>query len=52
MPDYGRPLRFGAFPTPEAGALDEVSGSPGLRTLTCASTKRPVLPRIVKARNK
>jgi hypothetical protein len=26
MPDYGRPLRFGAFPTPEAGALDEVLG--------------------------
>jgi alkanesulfonate monooxygenase SsuD/methylene tetrahydromethanopterin reductase-like flavin-dependent oxidoreductase (luciferase family) len=24
MPDYGRPLRFGVFPTPEAGALDEV----------------------------
>ena len=24
MPDYGRPLRFGVFPAPEAGALDEV----------------------------
>lgn len=24
MPDYGRPLRFGVFPTPEAGRLDEV----------------------------
>ena len=24
MPDYGRPLRFGVFPTPEAGKLDEV----------------------------
>ena len=24
MPDYGRPLRFGVFPTPEAAALDEV----------------------------
>lgn len=24
MVDYGRPLRFGVFPTPEAGALDEV----------------------------
>jgi alkanesulfonate monooxygenase SsuD/methylene tetrahydromethanopterin reductase-like flavin-dependent oxidoreductase (luciferase family) len=24
MPDYGRPLRFGVFPTPDAGALDEV----------------------------
>jgi len=24
MPDYGRPLRFGVFPTPEAGTLDEV----------------------------
>jgi alkanesulfonate monooxygenase SsuD/methylene tetrahydromethanopterin reductase-like flavin-dependent oxidoreductase (luciferase family) len=24
MPDYGRPLGFGVFPTPEAGALDEV----------------------------
>ncbi len=26
MPDYGRPLRFGVFPTPDAGALDEVLG--------------------------
>jgi alkanesulfonate monooxygenase SsuD/methylene tetrahydromethanopterin reductase-like flavin-dependent oxidoreductase (luciferase family) len=24
MPDYGRPLRFGVFPTPEAATLDEV----------------------------
>ncbi len=24
MPDYGRPIGFGVFPTPEAGALDEV----------------------------
>ncbi|MGH3370478.1 MAG: LLM class flavin-dependent oxidoreductase, partial [Nocardioidaceae bacterium] len=24
MPDYGRPLRFGVFPTPAAEALDEV----------------------------
>ena len=24
MPDYGRPLRFGVFPTPEAASLDEV----------------------------
>jgi len=24
MPDYGRPLRFGVFPTPEAQTLDEV----------------------------
>lgn len=24
MPDYGRPLRFGVFPTPEAARLDEV----------------------------
>jgi alkanesulfonate monooxygenase SsuD/methylene tetrahydromethanopterin reductase-like flavin-dependent oxidoreductase (luciferase family) len=24
MPDYGRPLRFGVFPTPDAGKLDEV----------------------------
>jgi alkanesulfonate monooxygenase SsuD/methylene tetrahydromethanopterin reductase-like flavin-dependent oxidoreductase (luciferase family) len=24
MPDYGRPLRFGVFPTPEAETLDEV----------------------------
>ncbi|HSE08875.1 MAG TPA: LLM class flavin-dependent oxidoreductase [Nocardioidaceae bacterium] len=24
MPDYGRPLRFGVFPTPEAQKLDEV----------------------------
>src|SRR3954468_11659771 len=24
MPDYGRPLRFGVFPTPEAAKLDEV----------------------------
>jgi alkanesulfonate monooxygenase SsuD/methylene tetrahydromethanopterin reductase-like flavin-dependent oxidoreductase (luciferase family) len=24
MPDYGRPLRFGVFPTPDAGRLDEV----------------------------
>lgn len=24
MPDYGRPVRFGVFPTPEASALDEV----------------------------
>lgn len=24
MPDYGRPLRFGVFPTPEARRLDEV----------------------------
>jgi len=24
MPDYGRPLRFGVFPTPEAGTLDEL----------------------------
>ena len=24
MPDYGRPVRFGVFPTPEAVALDEV----------------------------
>jgi alkanesulfonate monooxygenase SsuD/methylene tetrahydromethanopterin reductase-like flavin-dependent oxidoreductase (luciferase family) len=26
MPDYGRPLRFGVFPTPDAEALDEVLG--------------------------
>lgn len=24
MPDYGRPLRFGVFPAPEAASLDEV----------------------------
>ena len=24
MPDYGRPIRFGVFPTPEAGKLDEI----------------------------
>ena len=24
MPDYGRPLRFGVFPTPDAESLDEV----------------------------
>ena len=24
MPDYGRPLRFGVFPTPDAASLDEV----------------------------
>ena len=24
MPDYGQPLRFGVFPTPESETLDEV----------------------------
>jgi hypothetical protein len=24
MADYGRPVRFGVFPTPEAASLDEV----------------------------
>jgi len=24
MPDYGRPIRFGVFPTPDAGKVDEI----------------------------